>query len=399
MHQPKKSLLFIIAVLLIFPIPQIAIDLYLPSLPSMVSYFNTTSYYSLLTLTFYLLSLGIAQLIYGPCSDRWGRKPVLLAGIVIFFIGSIACVMASSIEQLIIFRVIQGFGMGCGLVVASAILGDSFTGKPLAKMTTWSSTIFSLSVLLAPLLGGYLQTVSGWRANFIFMASGGGIVFLTTLFFIPETNKQKDASALNLYKVIRNYFSIVSNIRFMCYVICLLFGYSLGITFNVVGPFLLQNIFHLSVMYSGIMLFLTGMAYLAGTLSNNHILNFFTVNTAILIGIMIMLGSAISLLFSGLAGWFTPLSIMLFTCLSIFGVGFIFPNCFAKGLEFFPEKLGSASAIISSAGLVGVSLVGGIVARISIHSAIALGVAFFIEAVGCLISYVFIKISYASSKA
>lgn len=397
--KQAKSAFFIIAVLLIFPIPQIAVDLYLPSLPSMVLYFKTTNYYSLLTLTIYILSLGFAQLIYGPCSDRFGRKPALLVGIIIFFIGSIACVFATSIWQLIVFRIIQGLGMGCGLVIASAILGESFTGKRLAKMTTWSSTIFSLSVLLAPLLGGYLQTISGWRANFVFITVSSLIVFLTTIFFIPETNTKKDPTALSFKKIVSNYFSIVSNLKFMCYVVCSLFGYSLGITFNVVGPFLLQNVLHVSIINSGVMLFFTGLAYLAGTLTNNKMLNFISVNKAIMFGIIIMLTCAILLCVAGLIGWFTPFSVMLFTCLAIFGVGFIFANCFAKALEVFPEKLGVSSAIISSSGLIGVSLVGGIVSQVSTYSAISLGIMFVIEASCCLVSYLLMQISFKRTAA
>jgi len=391
-----KTIFFVVAVLLIFPLPQIAVDLYLPSLPSMVMYFKTTNSYSLLTLNVYILSLGIAQLIYGPCSDRFGRRPPLLVGIAIFFIGSVGCVLSGSIGQLITFRIIQGLGMGCGLVIASAILGESFTGKKLAKMTAWSSAIFSLSVLLAPLLGGYFQSISGWRTNFIFITVSSVFVFLTTIFFIPETNSNK-SFIMDIKKIISNYASIIHNLKFISYVICSLFGYSLGITFNVVGPFLLQNVLHVSVVHTGIMLFFTGLAYLGGTLTNNKILNFISVNAAILLGIIIMLISAILLFCVGLIGWFTSFSVMLFTCLSIFGVGFIFPNCFAKGLEIFPEKLGASSAIISSVGLIGVALVGGIVSHITTYNATLLGIFFIFEAMGCLASYLLMQFSCKQS--
>lgn len=395
-NRRVNSIFFILAVLLIFPIPQIAVDLYLPSLPSMTTYFKTTSDHSLLILTIYILSLGIAQLIYGPCSDRFGRKPVLLVGIIIFFLGNIACVFATSIWQIIYFRVVQGFGMGCGFVIASAILGESFTGKKLAKITTWSSTVFSLSILLAPILGGYLQTISGWRANFIFIAISSLILFLTSIFFIPETNNKKDPTALSVKKITFNYLSIVSDPKFMCYVVCSLFGYSIGITFSIVGPFLLQNTLHVSIMNSGILLFFTGLAYLAGTLTNNRVLNFLSVNQAIMLGIIIMLISATSLCIAGLIGWFTSLSVILFTCLAIFGVGSVFPNCFAKALELFPEKLGVASAIIGSSGLIGASLIGGVVVRIFTtysSSRMLLGIMFIIESICCLFSYLLMQIT------
>lgn len=387
---PKiKRLFFILTVLFIFPLPQVAIDLYLPSLPAMAKYFHAPNFLLQLSLTVYILSLGIAQLIYGPCSDRFGRKPVLLIGTSIFLLGSIVCAFATSITQLLIFRIIQGIGMGCGFTVASAILGDTFSGAKLARMTTFSSMVYSLSPLLAPIIGGYLQHYFGWRANFALIAIFSGIILIAIMLFIFKTNDRIDKNALSAKRILFNYWTMLINFNFIGNILCLTLTFGIMITFNVVGPFLLQNVLKVSVVNYGLSLFLVGLAYLFGTFCNSQLLKFIKINLAIMFGVSLMILFSCALLIAAWLDWFSPASVLTFTCLVIFSTGFVFPNCFAKALEIFPDKLGAASAIIGSGGLFGVSLISGIVAHVPYYTESALGLIFLIQAILCLIIFSF----------
>ena len=184
--------LFLLSVLLIYPLPQIAIDIYLPSWPAMVSALHTSRELLQWSLTIYVLFLGMAQLIYGPLSDRFGRKPVLLFGIGVFFISSFMGMFVVSMGQLLVLRAIQGLSIGCGFTVASAILADVFQGNQLAKVTSYSAMIYSISLMFAPFIGGYLQHYIGWQANFGGMALYALILFLLIYLFVFETkDKQK----------------------------------------------------------------------------------------------------------------------------------------------------------------------------------------------------------------
>lgn len=383
-----KKILFTAFVLIVFPLPQIAIDLYLPSLPAMTTYFHTTNFFLQLTLTVYIISLGITQLIYGPLSDGVGRKPILLIGVVIFFIGSIGCILSKSIYILLFFRVIQGIGMGCGFVVGSAILGDTFSGRRLAKMITFSSMVYSLSPILAPVLGGYFQYYSGWKPSFIFMAVFDFILLIGALLFIPETHVKNKNNPVGIKKIMMDYRLMMANAKFMGYVTCTIFCFGIVVVFNIVAPFLLQNVLNVSVMHYGEFLFLVGLSYFVGTLINSQLLSRIRVSHAIQFGILWMIVFALLMLMLARVNRFFVTGIVGLTCLEIFGLGFVFPNCFSKALEVFPDKLGTASAVVGAAGLVGGSMISIITAHISVHGPLSLGMIYLAESLLCLSSYV-----------
>lgn len=389
MTLKKNNLFFILSTLVIFALPQLAIDLYLPSLPAMVNSLNSSNFYLQLTLTVYILSLGITQLIYGPCSDRFGRKPVLIIGVIIFFIGSIATTFATSIWSLLIFRILQGLGMGCGFTIASAIMGDRFKGPQLARMTTFSSMIYSLSPILAPVLGGYLQYYIGWQANFAFMAIFSLLIFFSTVFFIPETNENLDLGALKFKNLIFNYARMFKNSIFIGNIAALTLAFGIIVTFNIVGPFLLQEVLKVSAVTYGQLLLLVGGAYFIGTFMNSFLLKIFKINTVIFLGLILMLFFSIAIILSGWMNWFTVTSVILFTCLEMFSIGFVFPNCFAKALEVFPKNLGVASSLIGSSGLIGTSLISVIVAHIHSTQEQALGYMFLVQAILAMLFFFF----------
>lgn len=396
MVQKKTTIFFILTTLAVFLLPQMAIDLYLPSLPTMTSSLNTSSFFLQLTLTVYILPMGITSLIYGPSSDRFGRKPILIIGMAIFLIGCILASFATSISLLLIFRVLQGLGIGCGFAVASAILGDSFTGKRLAKMTTFSSMIYSLSPILAPVLGGYLQHYIGWQANFVFMAICSILLLIAIIFFIPETNIKPDFDALKCKNLIFNYLRMFKSLIFIGNVASLTFAFGIMVTFNIVGPFLLQNVLKVSVVTYGQLLLLVGVSYFIGTSLNSQLLKFFKINTLRFCGLFLMLLFSIAIILSGYIGWFTVTSIILFTCLEMASIGFVFPNCFAKALEVFPQNLGVAGALIGSLGLIGTSIISVIVAHIHSTQEQSLGYMFLVQA---LLAMIFSFLSFKPDKS
>jgi Arabinose efflux permease len=163
----------------------------------MVKAFHTSNEMLQFSLVIYILFLGIAQLIYGPLSDRYGRKPILLFGCTLFFIASLASIFTHSINQFLLLRAIQGLGIGCGFTVASAILADIFTGKKLAQFTSYSAMVYSSSLIFAPVLGGYLQHYLGWQANLLVMAIYALALCVLIKFLLFETRKITNSPSLS----------------------------------------------------------------------------------------------------------------------------------------------------------------------------------------------------------
>ena len=352
-------------------------------------------YTTLFRSTVYILFSGISSLIYGPSSDRFGRKPILIIGIVIFFIGSILASFATSITLLLIFRALQGLGIGCGFPVASAILGDSFKGKKLAQMTTFSSMIYSISPILAPVLGGYLQQYIGWQANFAFMSIFSILLIIAIIFFVPETHLKPDLDALKYKNFIFNYLRMFKSLIFIGNILALTFAFAIVVTFNIIGPFLLQNVLKVSAVTYGKLLLLVGASYFIGTILNSQLLKFFKINTLVLFGLFLMLLFSIAIILSGYVAWFSVTSIILFTCLEMIGIGIVFPNCFAKALEVFPQNLGAASSVIGSSALIGISMISVLVAHIHSTKEEALGYIFLVLAI---LTMIFFLLSFKSGK-
>lgn len=335
-----------------------AIDLYLPSLPAMALTLHASQFSLQLTLGLYLLSLGVGQLLYGPASDKYGRKPALLVGMVIFLLASIGCANAHSITELLAFRILQGLGAGCGFPVASAILGDCFGAKKLARISSLASMIYALSPIIAPALGGYLQHTVGWRINFYVLAASALILFIAIIFFVKETNQQLNSNALNINSLLLDYGQFFRHRRFIAFMFCLTFSYGISISFNVVGPFLFQVEFKLTPLIYGQLLLLVGLAYCLGAMSNHLWLKCFSMNQILLTACLAVLGISSLLLLSH-----SITSIMMVTCLAVFATGHIFPNGFAQALGMFPKQLGNASAFIGSGILLTTSLLTYIIAH------------------------------------
>jgi Bcr/CflA subfamily drug resistance transporter len=382
----KVSWLFIISVLLIYPLPQIAIDIYLPSWPVMVHALHASQQLLQLSLTIYVLFLGIAQLIYGPLSDRLGRKPILLVGITLFFSSSLACVFVDSIQALLLLRALQGLGIGCGFTVASAILADVFQGRQLAKMNSYASMVYSLSLILAPVIGGYLQHYLGWQANFAVMAIYSVFLFVLIYFFVDETKKSHAIVALSCSIFIKNYFLLLTNLRFIGVVMCLVLVYGVMIAFSVIGPFLLQENLAVSVVHYSQLLMLTGLAYFLGATLNSRLVKNFGIHCLIVLGLIMMSISAAGLSIATLLGWIDVVGIIFFVCLSFLSLGFVYPNCFAYALDISDEK-GYASAFVGSAILVGVSIISLAIQHYNTNQQFCLSITFLILAVLSIASY------------
>ena len=170
---PRPSFAILVAISAIGPL---ALNLFIPSMPGLEKTFAVPYGTVQLTLTLYLIGMAVCQLIYGPASDKFGRRPMLLAGLSLFFIASVLAAIAPTIETLIAARLIQAIGGSAGIVLARAMVRDVFTREKSASMISYITMAFVVAPMIAPVLGGFLEQYASWRTGFWLLAGFGAIV-------------------------------------------------------------------------------------------------------------------------------------------------------------------------------------------------------------------------------
>jgi DHA1 family bicyclomycin/chloramphenicol resistance-like MFS transporter len=268
---PNKNYLIAILVFLIVPISGLSIDIYVPSLPAIVTHFQTDKALAQLTLTTYMLGAAIMQLFAGPLSDYFGRKKPYIISMLTYIIATLLIPLSSSIHALLFLRFIQGIAIACISVPMRAVIADLFTGRELYKMGNYMTMSWSIGPIIAPAIGGYLQHFFGWQACFYFLAIYSIIVFILSLIFIPETSQHKHP--LHLLKILARYREMIMHWEYTKTVFTNGLLYSLIILFAIVGPFLIQNVLHYSAIDFGHIALLVGLAWFMGTVFNRFLVD------------------------------------------------------------------------------------------------------------------------------
>ena len=186
-----------------------SVDFYLPSLPELGRVFDASVPQVQLTLSGYLLCFAIGQIVYGPISDHVGRKPVLLAALSLYVAVCLGCVFAMSIETLIALRCLQALGVAGAPVLARAMVRDLYHGVRAGRELARMGTITALAPVIAPSLGGVLQSAFGWRASFLGMAMLGLLAIVLVKRLLPETMNRRSEVPISLSSILRGYGGFV----------------------------------------------------------------------------------------------------------------------------------------------------------------------------------------------
>src|SRR5215468_12246592 len=224
--RPPNSLPVTALLTALVALGPISTDLYLPSLPSLARYFAVGVDDIQLTLSVFLVGLATAQLVYGPLSDRFGRRPVLLVGLAIYVVASIVCMLSPSVPVLVVARFVQAVGACVGPVLGRAIVRDVHGREGAARVLAYMSAAMALAPAIGPILGGFLEEWFGWRANFLALVCYGILGAAITWQILPETNKLPDLEAARLDRILRGYQGFLGHRRYVGYVLCCAFAYS-----------------------------------------------------------------------------------------------------------------------------------------------------------------------------
>jgi DHA1 family bicyclomycin/chloramphenicol resistance-like MFS transporter len=322
-----------------------SLTMYQPALPLIGSSLRASTGQIQLTLTVYLTAFAVGQLIYGPLSDHFGRRRVLLSGIAIFVLGAIACVFARSVHILIAARIVQGFGACAGPALGRAMIRDLYGPKNSAKALAFVSSALSVAPAIAPVFGGYIATWLGWQAIFGSLAIVGTCMLLFVLLRVPETNPYVSEGTLRLWPLVTGYGELLRSRHYLGYMTIAATSTAGSLAFQTAAPFLLIDRLGISPSAFGWLLIVLTGAYFGGTLLANRLAARGTVNRTLVLGsALLLVGSGLQFGFA-LSGLMTVLTVMLPQVIWLVAMGVILPSAMAGAVAPFPKAAGSAAAL------------------------------------------------------
>ncbi|WP_446010524.1 multidrug effflux MFS transporter [Candidatus Electrothrix sp.] len=363
----------------------ISTDLYLPAMPAMGRALGADAGMIELTISGYLIGFSLGQLLWGPISDRYGRRPSVSAGLIFFIIGSAGCALSRTAEALIAWRIVQAIGACACVALSRAMVRDLYQGNRAAQMLSMLMTIMTIAPILGPLVGGQIVALAGWRAVFWSLVTVGALTFVL-LWSIPETLPVRRRNMESLGMAMRYYGELLRHRKIMGYAITGGFLY-VGLFAYVAGtPFIYINYYHVSEQQFG---FFWGIVIAGATVAN--LINAKLVvrhgyDRILLMGTVVMALAAFAVAWTAGTGWGGIWGLVLPLFVYISSIGFIVANSVAGAMTCFPERAGAVSALVGAiqygSGIIGSALVG----LLADGTPWPMGLILGMSGVGCLLS-------------
>lgn len=343
-NTTSRAALFILAGLV--ALAPLSTDMYLPALPEMRVQFGASVDQIQLTLSLFLVFFGLTQLICGPLADRFGRKPIIAAGIVIFVAASIGCAQASSITEIILFRCLQGVGACVGPVLGRTIVRDVHGPLKAASVLAYVAAIMALAPAVAPMIGGGLLNFFSWPAIFIALGVYTALVGMVYLSRFPETLPPEYKQPVHLFAILKNFLLLLKDRVYVAYILCGALTYAGLFVFISGAPFVLIEYFGVPETQFGYYFFVIVIGYISGSFISGRLSK--TVRSVALLrsGVLCLLSVtllSVALYWLGMRGLFFVVLPMMFYAM---GAGLIMPQVMAGALRHYPQMAGTASALM-----------------------------------------------------
>ena len=351
--------LVVLILSLLLGIQPVTTDLYLPALPALTDGFGAPMAQAQLTLSALLLAFGLSQLLWGPLSDRFGRRPVLLLGLSAYTLAAVGSALASSMALLIVWRTVQGAAMGAAVMGARAVVRDLYQPEMGARVMSKGLSGLGLIACISPPLGGLISDFFGWRAALLVLAVFGAMTLGVVALRFTETVQHKNPLALQPRTVLRAWADIVRHPTFLAYTLLGTASYAVLFTVLASSSFVFIKVLGMGKTAYGLAMFSTAFAYLVGTFLCRRLLPRFGIRRAVaLAGAMSLTGGT---LVGGLAlaGWHTPWAILLPLYLVMMAHGVHQPCSQSAAVGPFPQSAGAASALNGFSMMLAAFAVGG----------------------------------------
>ena len=389
-------LIYIIAILLAMNY-LLSSDMFVPSLPKISNDLGVTASLARMMIPFFIIALAIVQLFSGPISDKYGRRPVIIVGCIVYLIASVLCLLSTSILLLLIGRILQGIGCGVLVGLSRTIIQDSLTKKEFTIAIGWISLFFMLAGAISPVIGGLVQTYLSWRFTFGIMLVFIMILTPLIVLYMPETHTitNRNANVLNIKSIFLDYFEMIKHKQFMIYIYYMIVAFSGIIVFYVLGPFIFIGEYGESAQYFGFMtLGLVASAILSRLYMNLFALRIFGADGMIFQGLVLCVASSLLLFIITEMNMINELLIIFFMCIYIMGCSLIAPSVAGEALSIFKHKAGAAGAMYGFLQMLGACILSSVASIVSV-SILNLAMILLISASSSLI--LFILANYISN--
>lgn len=349
-HKPDAHAPWSLVVLLgaMTAFASMSIDMYLPSLPSMVRELHATPEAGQATLAAFLLGIAFGQLFYGPASDRFGRRAPAILGISVYIVASLVCAVAPDIRILVAARLLQALGGCASIVVSRAVVRDRFHQQDSARVFSLLTLVMGISPILAPLCGGLLLSFGGWRAIFFSLALFGVAVGLAVVLFLVESRSAETAERARSEHPIQAYFGLIAHPRFLGYLLAGALNGACLFAYISASPELIIGMFKVPPERFGLFFGFNAAGLIGASQLNRLFLRRHSSDKVLAVAALTSLGFAALLVVLATTGFLGMWGFLgaLFAVLASFG--FMQANTFAGALSIDPHRAGSASALLGS---------------------------------------------------
>ncbi len=326
----------------------VSIDMYLPAFPAIAQGLNTSAGQVERTLAAYLAGMAWAQLAYGPLADRYGRIPPLYAGLALYILASAGCALAPNVEVLTACRLVQAMGGASGMVISRAVIRDHYDTQEAARALSMLMLVMGVAPILAPVIGGQLLELTGWRGLFVVMTAGAAVLMFTVSRIMVESLHPERVILLSWGNILRTYGTLLRDRSFMLFSLsggmgsAGMFGYIAG------SPRVFIEYFGIAPQYYGLLFGMNAASLIMGSQINARLLNNRRPEQILPWALRAMMVAGLASVVLTLAGWVSlPL---LMACLMCFlaSQGFVGPNSAAMAMSAQGKHLGSASAMLGT---------------------------------------------------
>lgn len=349
---------------------------YTPSLPRIAEALGITYGQAQLTMTIYLAGFALSQLLYGPFSDRFGRRPVILVAILTFLGGSLICALSTDLSLMLLGRFIQSLGASAGGTISNAAVRDAFPEAIRTRVFLQVNTLFALAPGVGPIAGGLIDHYFGWEANFYLLALLAALLLVTLFFGFAETNRHLDPDAATPRHFLRNYLHLLTHPIYMFYVVII--GLGIGVIYSslIEAPRLIMvELGYPSKTFTVVALCIVGGfilgAGLCGWLSR-HLSDF----ALVVCGLCIMLAGSLALGWLDHRGWITLETTLAAITLIYVGLAFVVPVATSRAVAPFAETAGCASALLGSVSMALASVSTLLISLLPHHAAQSMSITF-----------------------
>lgn len=379
----QQNILLILILGALHAITPFSIDMYLPAFPRIAAEFNTSIEKVALSVSTYFLGFALGQLLYGPLLDRFGRKPPLYAGLLLYIIATIGCFTSGSIETLWVMRFVQALGGCVASVAAMAMVRDFFPVEKSAAVISLLVLILGTSPLLAPTIGSFIVGWWGWQFVFIMLAVITCIIVAAVFFFLPQGYTGDETISLKPAPIIKGFKEVVTDRRFYVFALAGSFSFSGLFVYVAHSPAIFMNHFHLTEKQYGGLFALLSVGFIGGSQLNHILIRKFNNRIILKTVLLVQVTAAAIFLLGSAQQWYglTAVIVLLFILLSCCGI--TYPNAAALCMAPFSKNAGTASSLLGFIQIGIGGLISGCVSMLPFDAVTAMS---FIMAVTCIVA-------------